>query len=130
MEIFNTQGVKQRELLNYTQVCLGDGIIIDSNHYTILADCKSFNVFVFTDSKLKLYVHKTINGFSDQSDIGMGFKCGYLLVADYNFTWRYLPTMSYSSMHASSSTQCEHVIISGTTFTNKGYTVNFMNTGI
>ena len=78
VEIFNAKGVKQSEQY-YPQVRHGDGIIIDKNNYTLLVDRISNNVYVYTDTNALL---KTIYGFKDPTDIAMGFKCGYLLVAD------------------------------------------------
>lgn len=78
VEIFTAQGSKVEEK-TFTEIGIGDGILVDSNHFIILADRQHKNVYVFNH---KDALTKTITGFADPADIAMGHQCGYLIVAD------------------------------------------------
>ena len=58
------------------QLDRADGILIDSNYYTIIADRGRRQVFVFTHTGV---LTKRITGFGDPLDVAMGYRCGYLL---------------------------------------------------
>ena len=56
-------------------------LVIDSNTYTIITDRVKKQVQIYRpDTNLLV---KRMTGFGLPLDVGMGYKCGYLLVTDY-----------------------------------------------
>ena len=86
IEVFTFKGYKVGQRL-YPQLARADGILIDSNHYLIVADRGRKQVFIFNHSGL---MTKRMTGFGDPLDVAMGYKCGYLLVGDYARSGVYL----------------------------------------
>ena len=86
VEQFNYEGFKIGQKL-YPQLNRADGILIDSNHYVIIANRYRHEVLVFNYAGL---LTKKIAGFGDAVDVAMGYQCGYLIVADYNRNGVYL----------------------------------------
>ena len=86
VELFTYKGFKIGQK-TYPQVGIADGILVDSNHYVIIADRGRWQVLVFTQAGL---LTKRITGFSLPLDVAMGYKCGYLIVADYGRNVIYL----------------------------------------
>ena len=86
VEIFTYRGHKVGQHL-YPQLARADGLVIDSNHYLIISDQVRRQVFVFNHAGL---LTKRITGFAQPVDVAMGYKCGYLLVADYRRSGVYL----------------------------------------
>ena len=86
VEMFTFRGHKVGQHL-YPQLARADGLLIDSNHYSIISDRSRRQVFVFTHTGL---LTKRITGFGDPLDVAMGYKCGYLLVADIRHSGVYL----------------------------------------
>ena len=86
VEFFTYQGHKVGQH-RYPQLARADGILIDSNYYTIIADRGRRQVFVFTHTGV---LTKRITGFGDPLDVAMGYRCGYLLVADIRRSGVYL----------------------------------------
>ena len=86
IELFTYKGFKIGQR-TYPQVRIADGIRIDSNHYMIIADRGHRQVLVFTHAGL---LTKRITGFSLPLDVALGYRCGYLIVADYSRGYLYL----------------------------------------
>ena len=78
VEIFTYKGFKVGQRL-YPQLARADGLLIDSNHYSVISDQVRRQVFVFNHAGL---LTKRITGFRQPLDVAMGYKCGYLMVAD------------------------------------------------
>ena len=79
VEIFTHNGHKVHQI-TYPQVRIADGITIDNETYTILVDRGSKQVQVYNHNSLLV---NRITGFNNPTGVAMGYKCGYLLVADY-----------------------------------------------
>ena len=86
IELFTYKGYKIGQR-TYPQLRIADGILIDSNHYMIVADHGRRQVLVFTHGGL---LTKRITGFNQPADVAMGYRCGYLIVADYSRGYIYL----------------------------------------
>ena len=80
VEIFTHDGYKVKEM-TYPQLVIADGLLIDSNTYTIITDRVKKQVQIYRPYSNLLV--KRMTGFGLPIDVGMGYKCGYLLVADY-----------------------------------------------
>ena len=78
VEKFTYKGFKVSER-SYPEIGTGDGILIDSNHYVLIANRYRNEVDVYTQEGL---LTKRITGFGEPLDLVMGYKCGYLIVAD------------------------------------------------
>lgn len=77
--MYNGFKVSQR---TYPEVGSADGILVDSNYYTLIADRGGRRqIAIYTYNGL---LTKKITGFSLPIDVAMGYKCGYLLVDDYS----------------------------------------------
>ena len=79
VEIFTHDGHKVHQI-TYPQVRIADGITIDNATYTILVDRGSKQVQVYNYNNLLV---NRITGFNNPTGVAMGYKCGYLLVADF-----------------------------------------------
>ena len=86
IELFTYKGYKIGQR-TYPQLRIADGILIDSNHYMIIADRGHRQVLVFTHAGL---LTKRITGFGLPVDVAMGYRCGYLIVADFSRGYIYL----------------------------------------
>ena len=86
VEMFTYKGFKVGQHL-YPQLARADGLLIDSNHYSIITDRPHRQVLVFNHAGL---LTKRITGFGNPLDVAMGYKCSYLLVADYSHNGVYL----------------------------------------
>ena len=83
---FTYQGFKIGEK-SYPDVYIADGILIDSNYYILIANRYRNEVLIYTQAGL---LTKKITGFSQPLDLVMGYKCGYLIVADIGRNGVYL----------------------------------------
>ena len=79
VEIFTIDGHKVKQI-TLEQLRLGDGILIDSGSYTIIADRRGRQVLVYNYNN---FLVNKITGFGNPGGVAMGYKCGCLLMADY-----------------------------------------------
>ena len=86
IELFTYKGYKIGQR-TYPQVRIADGFTIDSNHYLIMADRGQGQVLIFSYTGL---LTKRITGFGTPMDVALGYRCGYLIVADFSRGYIYL----------------------------------------
>ena len=79
VEVFTNQGHKLNQV-SYPEVSGIDGLTIDNETYTILADRNGDRIMIYNWNDL---LTKRITGFGNPTDVAMGYNCGYLLATDY-----------------------------------------------
>ena len=79
VEIFTYDGQKVRQV-TLAQLRLGDGILIDSGTYTIIADRGGRQLLVYDYNN---ELTNKITGFGNPGGVAMGHQCSYLLMTDY-----------------------------------------------
>ena len=80
VEVFKADGTKVNEI-SFTGLTNGDGLAIDSDFNTIIADRLSSQVLIYNRFNVLI---KQITGLGDPADVALGYRCRYLIVADYN----------------------------------------------
>ena len=80
VELFTQDGHKFQET-SLTDLHTGDGLVIDGSYYTIITDRGRRQLLVYNENNI---IVKKIIGFSLPLDVAMGYKCGYVLLADYS----------------------------------------------
>lgn len=80
VEIYNRDGQKIGKPITFPEVKIADGLTVDKNYNTVIADRSGRQVLVY-DSRNKL--KKRMVGFRAPFDVALGYDCAYLLVADY-----------------------------------------------
>ena len=78
VEVFTPNGRKLKQV-TYTDVSVADGLVIDKDLNTVIADRGRRQVLVYNFKNMLI---KRITGFSSPVDVDLGYKCMYMLVAD------------------------------------------------
>ena len=77
--IYTPKGNKVSQI-SYPEVSGLDGLTVDNETYSILADRSGSRIMIYDYKNL---LTNRITGFADLTDVAMGYKCGYLLATNY-----------------------------------------------
>ena len=80
VEIFTYDGHKVQDD-TFPDLVHGDGLVIDGSYYTIITDRAHRQLQVYNENSILV---KKITGFGLPMDVAMGYKCGYVILADYS----------------------------------------------
>ena len=86
VELFTQDGHKFQET-SLTDLHTGDGLVIDGSFYTIITDRVRRQLLVYNENNI---IVKKITGFGLPVDVAMGYKCGYVILADQSANGIYL----------------------------------------